>query len=411
MPSRIRSERPKKDTSDAGKGKSALQPAAPDIAQWTDRYFVKTKDTIARFGDKTVTYAIFMRRPVIFAPRLMIEWLENVFEQRGSHPKLELNYQEGDWVGAGDPLIYLTGSFYHLVDLETLYLQKLGAACIAAYNAFTMCTDLPKVAFLAMDARHCAGIEMAELMAYAASVGSEAARRRGAVVGFIGNATDSTAHYFGRERGLGTMPHALIGYAGSTVRAAEMLHETFPDDDLTVLVDYYGQEVTDSLEACQRFPDLAAAGRLSVRLDTHGGRFVEGLDPQNSYVVLERNVPEAVRRYRNDTELRYLTGTGVSAAAIFHMREELDAAGFPNVKIVASSGFNVQKCRVMADVGAPINVVGTGSFLPESWMETYATADIVQYDGLPSVKIGREFLLKRRDPTHASSAKPDDPVR
>jgi len=51
-------------------------------------------------------------------------------------------------------------------------LQKLGPACVAAFNAYTMCADLPKVAFLAMDARHCAGLEMAEMMAYAASVGS-----------------------------------------------------------------------------------------------------------------------------------------------------------------------------------------------------------------------------------------------
>ena len=43
-----------------------------------------------------------------------------------------------------------------------------------------------------------------------------------------------TAHYFGRTAGMGTMPHALIGYAGSTARAAEMFHETFPDEDLTV---------------------------------------------------------------------------------------------------------------------------------------------------------------------------------
>jgi nicotinate phosphoribosyltransferase len=120
------------------------------------------------------------------------------------------------------------------------------------------------------------------------------------------------------------------------------------------------------------------------------------LAPQESYAVLERHAPIAVRRYRNDTELRYLTGTGVSAAAVFHMREQLDAAGFDRVKIVVSSGFNVDKCRVMGDVGAPIDVIGTGSFLPDSWRETYATADIVEYDGVASVKVGREFLIKKR---------------
>lgn len=377
-------------------GPGVLQPEPDEVERWTDRYFVKTKQTIGRFGDRTVCYAVFMRRPVIFTPGLVVRWLRQVAVARGIDLRIDLNYREGDWVGAGEPLMYLTGSFYHLVDLETLYLQKLGPPCVAAYNAFTMCMDLPKVGFLAMDARHCAGTEMAEMMAYAAAVGSDAAKRQAGARGFIGNANDATAHYFGQAKGLGTMPHALIGYAGSTVRAAEMFAETFPGDDLTVLVDYFGREVTDSLEVCRRFPDVAAAGRLGVRLDTHGGRFLEGLDPQESYAVLERHVPLAVRRYRNDTELRYLTGTGVSAAAIFHMREQLDRAGFPRVRIVASSGFDVQKCKVMADVGAPIDAIGTGSYLPDTWKETYATADIVEYDGVPSVKVGREFLLKRR---------------
>jgi nicotinate phosphoribosyltransferase len=264
---------------------------------------------------------------------------------------------------------------------------------VAAHNAFQMCVALPKAVFLAMDARHCAGGEMQEIMAYAAAVGSRAAQHEGAK-GFVGNANDWTAHYFGAPAGYGTMPHALIGYAGSTLRAAEMFVEAFPGDDLTVLVDYFGREVTDALEVCRRFPEMAAGGGLSVRLDTHGGRFLEGLDPQESYAVLERHAPGALRRYRSQTELRYLIGTGVSAASVWRMREALDRAGFEKVRIVASSGFGVEKCSVMADARAPIDVVGTGSFIPEQWSETYATADIVAYDGKPMVKIGREFLLR-----------------
>jgi nicotinate phosphoribosyltransferase len=375
---------------------AARLPRGDDIGRWTDRYFDRTREAIGRFGDKAATYALFMRRPVVFTPRLAVAWLERAMAERGATISIEANYEEGDWVGAGEPLMYVTGSMYHLVDLETLLLQKLGAACVAAYNAYTMVRELPRVGFLAMDARHCAGMEMAEMMAYAAAVGSAAARRDvPEAVGFVGNATDATAHYFGQERGRGTMPHALIGYAGSTLRAAEMYAETFPGEDMVVLVDYYGREITDSLEVCRRFPELASAGRLGLRLDTHGGRFCEGLDPGRSYAVLERHAPLAVRRYRSESELRALVGTGVSAAAIYHLREQLDAAGFDRVKIVASSGFNVDKCRVMADVGAPIDTIGTGSFLPERWSETYATADIVAYDGVPSVKVGREFLLKK----------------
>jgi nicotinate phosphoribosyltransferase len=314
-----------------------------DIERYTDHYFNRTKQVIGRFGDSRVTYAIFMRRPVVFAPRLAVEWLGEMGRSRNTAVELDLRYGEGKWVGAGEPMMYITGSFFHLVDLETIFLQKLGPACVAAYNAWTMCADMPKTAFLAMDARHCAGQEMAEMMAYAASVGSARAKRKVGAVGFIGNATHATAHFFGRDHGLGTMPHALIGYAGSTLRAAEMFNETFPGEPMTVLVDYFAREVSDSLEVCRRFPELAAKGMLSFRLDTTGGRYVEGLDPASS-----------------------------------------------------SSGFGPAKCRVMAEAKAPIDVVGSGSFLPSNWSETYATADIVEYDGEKRVKIGREFLHRTR---------------
>ncbi len=368
---------------------------ADDISRWTDSYFSRTRAVVERFGDVPVTYAVFMRRPVVSAPRLAVDWMQAVMAERGAAVEIDLIYREGQWVGAGEPLAYITGSFQALVELETQFLQKIGPACVAAANAFTMCADLPRVAFLAMDARHCAGRGMAELMAYAASVGSARARRKVGAVAFVGNATDATAHFFAQERGFGTMPHALIGYAGSTVRAAEMFVEANPDAPLTVLVDYFGQEVTDSLAVCARFADHAADGTLSVRLDTGGGRFVEGLDPQQSYAVLERHVPDAIRGYRTDDELRTLIGTGVSAAAIWHLREQLDAVGFDKVKIVASSGFGPEKCRIMAEAGAPMDVIGTGSFLPGIWRETYATMDIVAYDGTPRVKVGREFLLRK----------------
>ncbi|MFP6759610.1 MAG: nicotinate phosphoribosyltransferase, partial [Alphaproteobacteria bacterium] len=286
------------------------------LARRTDQYFKRTREIVERHGDVTVTYSIFMRRPVIFCPRLAVEWLHAVAEKRGTSFEIELCFEEGAWVGAGEPLLYISGSLAHLVELETLYLQRLGAPCVAAYNAFTMCADLPHVSFLAMDARHCAGAEMAEMMAYAASVGSAKAQAEANAIGFIGNANDDTAHFFGNEHGLGTMPHALLGYAGSTLRAAELFHETYPDEPMTVLVDYFGLEVADSIAVAQAFPELLAAGDLAVRVDTHGGRFIEGLDTARSYAVLERHVPQAVRTYRSETELRWLVGTGVSAAAI-----------------------------------------------------------------------------------------------
>ena len=379
-----------------GEAKPGGPEAATSLAARTDSYFLKSKAIVGQFGDRQATYAVFMRRPVISAPRFAIEFLEGMAAARGTRFEIELNHPEAAWVGAGEPIMYVTGSLYHLVDLETVLLQKLGPACVAANNASAMCADLPKVAFLAMDARHCAGAEMAELMAYAAAVGSAHARRVAGAVGFVGCAAEATAPFFGQQKGMGTMPHALIGYAGSTLRAAEMFHEHFPDEPLTVLVDYFGQETSDAVAVCRRFPELAAAGRLAFRMDTPGGRYCEGLDLARSYEVLETHAPQSIRGYRTEAELRYLVGTGVTAAALWRMRQVLDEAGFPKARIVASSGFGPEKCRIMAAANAPIDVIGTGSYLPEIWSETYATADIIAYDGEPMVKAGREFLLRSK---------------
>ncbi len=382
-------------TANKAKEHNAIGPSPEMQPIYTDSYFNLTRQIVSDHGDKTVTYAVFMRRPVTLAARLATEWLEMMATSRKADFKIELLHKEGAWVGAGEPLLYITGKMSQLVDLETIFLQRLGSACVAAYNAYQMCVELPDVAFLAMDARHCAGSEMAELMAYGASVGSNKAQAKVGAKGFLGCAADATASYFGQETGMGTMPHALIGYAGNTLDAAKMFHHSFPDRPLTVLVDYFGQERDDALEVATHFRNLAEQGQLSVRLDTHGGRFLQGLDTQSSYAVLERNVPEAIRGYRSESELKNLMGTGVSAAAVWYMREELDKAGFKKVKIVVSSGFGPDKCRVFSLAKAPVDVVGTGSFLPEKWSETYATTDIIEYDGQPRVKVGREFLHRR----------------
>ena len=72
---------------------------AETIAAYTDTYFNKTKEIVRRFGDKTVTYAIFLRRPVISAPKLMLDWIEEVAAARDTVFDIEVLHAEGEWVG------------------------------------------------------------------------------------------------------------------------------------------------------------------------------------------------------------------------------------------------------------------------------------------------------------------------
>ena len=364
------------------------------IKSYTDSYFLKSKKIIEKNGDIVVTYAVFIRRPGIVALKLAIDWIKLIARERKIKIQTTSPFKEGEYFGAGEPILFIKGSFKHLVDLETLFLQKIGPACIAAANAYQMCIDLPKTSFIAMDARHCAGFEMSHLMSYASSVGSKAAKKKKAL-GFIGTSIKATSHYFPSNKALGTMPHAIIGYAGSTLEAVKMFHKSFPKNDLVVLPDYFGKEITDSIQVCDHFDSLSKKGKVLIRLDTPSGRFIEGLDTSKSYEILEKYSPGSIKEYRSDDELRHLVGPGVSASAIWYLRSQLDKFGFQKVKIIASSGFTNTKCRAMAISNAPIDIVGTGSYLPEKWSETYATADIIKYGKTPRVKVSREYLLKK----------------
>ena len=394
-----------------------VQPSLEYVRARTDKYFSKSREIVEKFGDRPVTYGVFMRRRVICAVGPALALLQTYYPTDATPLKITRLYEEGASVPDQKPLFTYAGSFAALVELETILLQRVGFACVSAYNAYTMAMNLPNAAFLDMHARHAAGDEMAGLGAYGASVGSRVAKLNGAI-GFVGTSQDINAHFYGQERGLGTMPHALIGYAGSTLRAAQMYVETHPNENLTVLVDFYAREYSDALEVCRWWfgehmkTGAHAAKTLSFRIDTHGDRFAEGLSYERSVDILcgwlhVVNEYEAVRmvigeeafdadtlNIMKDRVRRILFGTGVSAAAIIHARQRLDSAGFGTARIVASSGFNLFKCKIFGSARVPVDVIGTGSFIPETYSETFATADIFKYGDEFHIKIGREKIFQ-----------------
>lgn len=395
-------------------GLAEIALAAGPIARQTDKYFTNTSRIVAEHGDSRVTFAVFMRRRVVAAFEPMIRLVRRFV------PDAEITrfYQEGDIVPSESKMMEITGSMAKLSEIETLLLQKTGFPCVSANNAYEMCRAMPAAAFMDMHARHASGAEMNILASYGAAVGSAAARKADPTVkGFVGSSQDLTAPFFGAEHGMGTMPHALVGYAGGDVlKATKLFVETLPQaKSIFALVDYTGEEVTDSLRCAEWFyreAKLHEQGKsYGIRLDTHGGRFSEGLDYERSVEIVghwlgvhgEYNIVEQVlggRAFQLDPNnilvdkvRRILFGKGVSVAAIIHVRRALDRGGFKDATIVGSSGFDPQKCQVMAAARAPLDMVGTGSFLPATLTETYATADIIAYDGVRRVKVGREFLF------------------
>ena len=66
-----------------------------------------------------------------------------------------------------------------------------------------------------------------------------------------------------------------------------------------------------------------------------------------------------------------------------------DAAGFPDVKIVASGGFDAPRIREFEAAGVPVDAYGVGSSLIRG--QNDFTADVVLLDGRPTAKVGRAY--------------------
>ena len=392
-----------------------LVEAAGPLSAQTDKYFTNTSRIVAAHGDTEVTFAVFMRRRVVAALEPAIRLARALVPG----VKIKRFAEEGDVVPSERKLMEISGSMKALSEVETMLLQKVGFPCVCANNAYEMCLAMPGSSFMDMHARHGSGAEMNILAAYGAMVGSRAARHKNrGVKGFVGSSQDLTAAFFGAKSGMGTMPHALVGYTkGDVLEAVKLFEQNIPEAmSVVALVDYTGEEITDSLRCAKWFYDeakLQEKGKtFGVRLDTHGGRFAEGLDYEKSVDVVgqwlgvsgEYNIVEQVlggRAFQLDPSnilvdkvRRILFGKGVSVASAIHVRQSLDRAGFKDAMIVGSSGFDPQKCQIMGAAKAPLDVVGTGSFLPATLTETYATADIISYGGVQRVKVGREFLFE-----------------
>ncbi|MCA0434046.1 MAG: hypothetical protein LCH46_12375 [Proteobacteria bacterium] len=388
--------------------------AAGPLSAQTDKYFTNTSRIVAAHGDTEVTFAVFMRRRVVAALEPAIRLARALVPG----VKIKRFAEEGEVVPSERKLMEITGSMQRLSEVETVLLQKIGFPCVCANNAYEMCLAMPEAAFMDMHARHASGAEMNILAAYGAMVGSQTARRANSKArGFIGSSQDLTAPFFGAAGGMGTMPHALVGYTdGDVLESLKLFASTIPEaKSLIALVDYTGHEVSDTLRCADWFYNEAKLDKqgktFGVRLDTHGGRFAEGLDYEESVDVVgqwlkvpgEYNIVEAVLGGRAvqldptnilvDKVRRILFGKGVSAASAIHMRQSLDKAGYKSAQIVGSSGFDPQKCQIMGAARVPLDLVGTGSFLPATLTETYATADIISYGGQKRVKVGREFLF------------------
>jgi nicotinate phosphoribosyltransferase len=184
------------------------------------------------------------------------------------------------------------------------------------------------------------------------------------VAGAIGVSTDAQASWWG-GRGVGTVPHGLIAaYGGDTVRASRLFAARFAKEmNVTVLVDFRNDSVETALEVAEALGD----DLWGVRLDTS-----------------DKLADLALQRLHGDAAPK-----GVAPELVALTREQLDAHGFHDVKIVVSGGFTAERIQAFEAAGMPVDAYGVGSSLLRGANDF--TADVVMVDGKPGGKVGREL--------------------
>jgi nicotinate phosphoribosyltransferase len=168
---------------------------------------------------------------------------------------------------------------------------------------------------------------------------------------------------------MGTVPHALIAaFEGNTEMAAVAFGRKYGADmNISVLVDYENDCAGTAVRVAQAMED-AGLKLWGVRLDT-------------SESLVDFGLIDRMGQFKP---------TGVNPELVRLVRDRLDAYGYPDVKIIASGGFNVEKIEAFEKAYVPVDAYGVGASLIHG--DFAYTADIVEVGGRPESKVGRKLI-------------------
>ena len=329
----------------------ALDVEGLKAGRYTDAYFVRTREVLRadRHAPAVVMQVTGKRAGVVCGVDECVAILRLCADDFSALTVHAL--YEGDRFEAWDTVLTIEGTYDSFAILETPLLGILSrrtGICTNTRRCVEAARSKPVIFFGARDDH----FMMQPGDGFAAQVG-----------GMKDVSTDAQASWMG-GRGVGTMPHALIAaYGGDTVKAAKRFAKHTPEDvPVVALVDYANDSVGTSLAVARALGDRLGA----VRLDT-------------SEHLVDTSVVSQMGSFRP---------TGVNPSLVWNVRNALDGEGFGDVKIVVSGGFDAERIRAFEEEGVPVDAYGVGGAVYAGGFDF--TADIVEVNGQPQSKAGRE---------------------
>lgn len=265
---------------------------------------------------------------------------------------------DGDIVSANEPVLKITGRYEDFGFLESMIDGILARRTSVTTNVYRVMKVLKGKDIFSMADRQ---------DDYQTQVGDGYASY---VAGIRKVSTDAQGLWWG-GKGVGTMPHALIELCGGDIiKAADIYHKTFPDEQVTALIDYNNNVVEDS-----------------IKLAKHLGRILRGVRVDTSKALVDH--------YFDDKDTSGFDPHGVCKELILALREELDKNGFDYVKIIVSSSFSAEKIEEWVKLNVPVDTYGVGTYFVNNTTCGF-TGDLVELDGRPEAKEGRHNIPSKR---------------
>jgi nicotinate phosphoribosyltransferase len=295
---------------------------------------------------------------------------------------------DGDNAEPGDTVMTLEGPYEAFAPLETLILGTLARRTRVTTNARAFVEAARPKLVMAFPARHDHWI-LQPGDAVAAQIGGALTISGDAPVAGPGKQPTHVPP-------LALLPHSLIGaYGGNTQAAAQAFaaHVTGRDG---VAAD--GTATADAVGAAG---SGTPASSPSINRDT---QVVVPVDYDNDAVgtalVVARalegqlwGVQLATSENLVDASIIPAMGTfvptGVNPNLVWNVRNALDAEGFGDIKILASSGMTLDRIQYFEDEGVPVDAYGIGAALLAG--RTGFTAALVQLDRPLRLRVGSEL--------------------
>ncbi|WP_078553083.1 nicotinate phosphoribosyltransferase [Bacillus alkalicellulosilyticus] len=317
-------------------------------------YFLKTREIAKKYKeDKVVTMQFFQRdHAVLCGIDEAIALLQTFAVAPESLEVYAL--QDGDHITPFETVLTIKGAYHQFGFLEGVIDGILARRTSVATNVYKVVTaaENKRVIFMGDRDDHFSN-QVGD--GYAAFIG-----------GMSAQATHAMNEWWG-DKGLGTMPHALIQlFDGDIVEASRAYLETFPHDDLIALTDYNNDVIVDSIKVGKAF-----------------GKRLKGVRIDTARTMIDKYF------IRNEEILGDFDPRGVNIHLVKALREALDNEGLNHVQIVVSGGFTPERVKEFEEAGAPVDVYGVGGSLLK--VNIGFTGDNVLLDGKHAAKKGRKL--------------------